>query len=105
MWRPYRPRATTAATSGALEAGPLLSEFKKGLEQVLTVEDAGAHLDLGCAYGEMGLMADAAREVAIALGPRAPTAVAARAAEWLERNLTLDTLRSLISRLRSRGRG
>jgi hypothetical protein len=41
------------------------------------------HLDLARAYGEMGLMDDAIREAATALGERAPAAIASQAMNWM----------------------
>ena len=41
--------------------------------------DASTHLDLGYAYADMGLASDAIRELAAALGPASPSAVAGSA--------------------------
>jgi hypothetical protein len=45
----------------------LFAEFKRGVERVLSAEDVESHLNLGLAYREMGLCADAVREAAVAL--------------------------------------
>lgn len=42
-------------------------DFTKGLERVAASADAETHLDLGMAYGEMGLVGDALMEAARAL--------------------------------------
>ena len=47
--------------------GEVFAEFKKGTEGVVTPADAETHLDLGIAYREMGLVADALMEAATAL--------------------------------------
>ncbi|HEY0841081.1 MAG TPA: tetratricopeptide repeat protein, partial [Vulgatibacter sp.] len=44
----------------------VLAEFKRGVSQTVSVEDTDTHYDLGIAYKEMGLLADAVSEFAIA---------------------------------------
>jgi len=46
----------------------VFSQFKKGVEQTVTAEDADTHYDLGIAYREMGLLDDALHEFEVALG-------------------------------------
>ncbi|HET9599099.1 MAG TPA: hypothetical protein VFP65_26235, partial [Anaeromyxobacteraceae bacterium] len=46
----------------------VFSQFKKGVEQTVTAEDADTHYDLGIAYREMGLVDDALHEFEVALG-------------------------------------
>lgn len=60
------------ATAGPAEEEPpsfddIFAQFKKGVERELK-NDASAHYDLGIAYKEMGLVADAIGEFEIALG-------------------------------------
>jgi len=44
----------------------VLAEFKRGVSQVVSAEDTDTHYDLGIAYKEMGLLADAVAEFSIA---------------------------------------
>ncbi|HWV39366.1 MAG TPA: tetratricopeptide repeat protein [Vulgatibacter sp.] len=44
----------------------VLAEFKRGVSQVVSAEDTDTHYDLGIAYKEMGLLADAVAEFTIA---------------------------------------
>ncbi len=80
----------------------LFATFKLGVEKHIGAEDALTHLDLGRAYGEMGLMADAIREVATALGERAPRTIASEALNWIlsPERAHPDALRTIASMLR-----
>jgi len=44
----------------------VLAEFKRGVSQTVSAEDTDTHYDLGIAYKEMGLLADAVSEFSIA---------------------------------------
>jgi hypothetical protein len=85
----------------------VFTEFKRGVEKAISVDDAQTRLDLAIAYAEMGLMHDAVREAAHAFSERAPDTVARHAAEWLfaPRRCARGTLTSLLASLRHRGRG
>jgi tetratricopeptide (TPR) repeat protein len=54
----------------AAEEGPsfddIFSEFKKGVEREISLDDTQAHYDLGIAYKEMGLLDDAIQELMVA---------------------------------------
>jgi hypothetical protein len=62
-----------------IDVEEVFAVFKAGVEKQISTDDASTHLDLAQAYGEMGLMADALRAAATALGERAPLTVASRA--------------------------
>jgi len=51
----------------------------RALDSFDSPEAAQTHYDLGCAYAEMGLAVDAIRELAVALRPAAPSAIASAA--------------------------
>ena len=56
--------------AAASEDGPsfddIFSEFKKGVEREISLDDTQAHYDLGIAYKEMGLLDDAIQELMVA---------------------------------------
>jgi len=66
-----------------VNAEEVFAAFKAGVEKQISADDAQTHLDLAVAYGEMGLIADAVREAATALGERASPTIATRAVNWL----------------------
>ena len=85
-----------------LDVEEVLAAFRTGLARHLSA-DALVHLDLAQAYGEMGLMGDAVREAATALGERAPATIASQALNWLfsPGRAEPDALRSIARALRS----
>jgi hypothetical protein len=70
-------------SSADLNFEEVFAGFRAGVEKHIRSEDAQTHLDLAVAYGEMGLMADAVREAAIALGERAPIRIADQTLNWI----------------------
>ena len=66
-----------------IDAEEAFASFKAGVAKEIRFDDAVAHFDLALAYGGMGLMLDAIREAATALGERAPLALASRAVNWI----------------------
>ena len=54
----------------------VFAAFKAGVAKQISADDAQTHFNLAVAYGEMGLLADAVREAAIALGEAASLPVA-----------------------------
>jgi hypothetical protein len=68
-----------------LRAQPLYDALpaKAAVEKQIGSDATQAHLDLAHAYGEMGLMADAIREAATALGEGARLTLASQALNWL----------------------
>lgn len=53
--------------SDVLDVEEVFAQFKKGVEQQVAVDDADTHFDLGIAYKEMGLIADAIHEFELCL--------------------------------------
>jgi hypothetical protein len=92
-----------APQSAVEDVEEILAAFKTGLEKHIRVEDASVHLDLAQAYGEMGLMGDAIREAATALGERAPATIASQAMNWIfsRQRAEPDALRIIASGLRN----
>jgi hypothetical protein len=77
LWGPGTTSSTTARerpSTGASQSESdeeVFARFKAGVVAVIRPEDFQAHWDLGVAYAEMGLHADAIREVATSLDERA----------------------------------
>ncbi|MCX5868475.1 MAG: tetratricopeptide repeat protein [Proteobacteria bacterium] len=61
---------TEVREEAAPEDGPsfddIFSEFKKGVEKEISLDDTQTHYDLGIAYKEMGLLDDAIQELMVA---------------------------------------
>jgi hypothetical protein len=106
LW-PVRPSVREercgAPPSPDANAEEICAGFKAGVEKNISADDALAHFDLAQAYDEMGLMGDAIREAATALGERAPPAVAGRALNWLflPGRAEPDALRAIARTLQS----
>jgi len=61
---PKRPRMDTA--SQEVDVDQVFAKFKEGVKATVDESDASTHFDLGVAYREMGLLADAIGEFEIA---------------------------------------
>jgi len=61
---PKRPRMDTAAQE--VDVDQVFAKFKEGVKATVDESDASTHFDLGVAYREMGLLADAIGEFEIA---------------------------------------
>jgi hypothetical protein len=72
-----------SASLGAVDAEEVFRKFKEGIAREIPAGDAQSHADLAMAYGEMGLMADAFREAAIALRETAPRPIVCRVLAWM----------------------
>jgi tetratricopeptide (TPR) repeat protein len=58
---------STREGSDVLDVEEVFAQFKKGVEQQVAVDDTDTHFDLGIAYKEMGLTADAIHEFELCL--------------------------------------
>jgi tetratricopeptide (TPR) repeat protein len=61
------PAEQTGAGTDELDVDQVFAQFKKGVEQQVGLEDTETHFDLGIAYKEMGLVADAIAEFSLCL--------------------------------------
>lgn len=59
--------AAAPAGSDVLDVEQVFAQFKKGVEAQVGLEDTDTHFDLGIAYKEMGLLADAIAEFGLCL--------------------------------------
>jgi hypothetical protein len=76
------PRSLEIAGGADANLKEVFEQFKTGVQQQIG-DNAQAHFDLAVAYDEMGLVADAVREAATALGAKAPLAFKTRVLSWL----------------------
>jgi hypothetical protein len=106
---PHPPAAATSVASAetaglaAVDPEAVFRKFKEGIASEIPAGNAQAHADLAMAYAEMGLMADAFREAAIALRETAPRPVVRRVLGWLfdpahARPDALAVLRAMMNR-------